>query len=430
MRVREIVVIGFFLFDPRPVLPQIPSDPKKFDTAASTGGHRPGSGFSLVNTDMATLNFATYVTIRYLNQMDLDDTYTDAFGRTKNINKRNDIQFQKVMLYFKGWLFDPKFRYLLYVWTSNVSQGQGAQVVVGGNLQYEISKHLDVGAGIGGLPTSRSMLGQWPHWLRQDARPMSEEFFRGSFTTGIWVQGDIVEGLYYKTMLGNNLSQLGIDAGQLDDKFDSWSSSIWWTTRNYSHLASIGDFEKHQKLATLLGAGYSRSNESWQSQPEAEAPENSQIRLSDGTGVFSVNAFNNGSSVLEAKYEMVTFYGGLKYKGFSLDGAYYLRWISKFETTGPIPVSDLFDEGYDIQASAMLIDKRLQLYGVYSKINGEYGKPYEINAGLNFFVKKNKILRINPEVIFAHNSPVGYLAYPTVVGAKGTVFMLNLELFY
>ena len=34
-------------------------------------------------------------------------------------------------------------------------------------------------------------------------------------TTGIFVRGDIVKGLIYQGMLGNNLSQLGVDAGQL-----------------------------------------------------------------------------------------------------------------------------------------------------------------------------------------------------------------------
>ncbi len=28
---------------------------------------------------------------------------------------------------------------------------------------------------------------------------MAEEFFRGSFTTGIWAQGEIVPGLYYSS---------------------------------------------------------------------------------------------------------------------------------------------------------------------------------------------------------------------------------------
>lgn len=405
---------------------QIPSNPPD----EATSEHRPGSGFLLIKSPKATLSFSLYATIRYLNQQGLDDSYTDYFGRTIMLDRRNDIQFQKATLYFKGWLVNPDFRYVLYVWTSNTSQGLGSQVVVAGNLQYRISRFLDVGAGIGGLPTSRSLLGPWPFWLRQDARPMAEEFFRGSFTTGIWAQGEIVPGLYYKTMLGNNLSQLGIDAGQLDDGFDTWSSALWWTTNDYGRLATFGDFERHEKAASILGGSFTRSNETRQSQPGSEAPENSQIRLADGTGLFTLNALGDNTQVLAAKYQMASFHGGLKYKGLSLDAEYYLRWVSDFDVLGDVPVTSLFDHGFSVQASSMLVDKTLQLYGTGSYIDGEYGQPWEVTAGLNWYVLKSRMLRLNPEVIFVEKSPVGYLSYPTLVGATGTVFMVNLELFY
>ncbi|MXV51164.1 hypothetical protein GS399_09300 [Pedobacter sp. HMF7647] len=188
--------------------------------------HPAGSGFMIVNGKRATLKFSPYITFRYLNQKALNSSYTDAFGNTRDIKTRNDVQLQKVTLYFKGWLVNPKFRYLAYVWTSNANQGQGAQLVLGGNLSYEINKHFNAGVGIGALPTSRSLFGQWPFWLRQDARPMAEEFFRGSFTTGVWLEGEITDGLYYKAMLGNNLSQLGIDVGQLDKQHPQFVT-IW-----------------------------------------------------------------------------------------------------------------------------------------------------------------------------------------------------------
>ncbi|WCT14460.1 hypothetical protein [Mucilaginibacter jinjuensis] len=414
-----------------PALAQIAANPPE-DTLATRQKeeHRPGQGFSLYNGKYATLSFSPYVTERYLNQKALDDSYTDAFGNVHTIAKRNDIQLQKVTLYFKGWLANPNFRYFLYVWTANANMGQGAQLVLGGNLQYQINKHFDIGAGVGPLPTSRSLYGQWPAWLRQDARPMAEEFFRGSFTTGIWLQGEVTDGLYYKTMLGNNLSQLGVDASQLDNGVNTWSTALWWTSHDYGRLGPYGDFENHQKLAGILGGSFTTSNETRQSQPGANAPENSQIRLSDGTGIFAENVFAPNTQVLSALYQMASFNGGIKIKGFSLDGEYFLRWVSNFKTNGVIPVKNLFDSGFTTQASIMFVPKTLQLYGTGSYINGQYGKPSEITCGLNWYVLHSRVLRINPEVMFEHHSPVGYLSYPTVVGANGTVFMANVELFF
>jgi hypothetical protein len=405
------------------------SNPPEIDSMES---HPVGSGFLIANSKYGNLRFAPYVTIRYLNQMQLNDTYTDAFGQTHSIRKRNDIQLQKVTLYFKGWIGTPQFRYFTYIWTSNTSQGQGAQLVLGGSLQYQINKHFDIGAGIGPLPTTRSLYGQWPFWLRQDARPMAEEYFRGSFTTGVWVQGEIVKGLNYKTMLGNNLSQLGIDAGQLDNSFDTWSTALWWTTRDFGQMGPYGDFERHEKPATILGGSFTRSNESRQSQPGTDAPENSQIRLSDGTSIFAANALAPNTQVQKAKYQMASFNGGIKFKGFSLDAEYYVRWVSDFIAISqtPTPIANLFDDGFSIQASAMVIRKTLQIYSTGSYINGQYGTPSEITLGLNWYPLKSRILRVNPEVMFEDNSPVGYNSYPTVVGAKGVVYMVNVELFY
>jgi hypothetical protein len=430
---KKLQFVFFSLLCCASVSAQIASNPREADSISGPGpieSHRAGSGFKIVETEKGTLSFSPFVTIRYLDQMGLDDSYTDHHGVTREIDKRNDLQFQKVTLYFKGWLGDPKLRYLLYVWTSNTNQGQGAQVVVAGNLQYEINKYLDIGAGIGALPTNRSLIGNWPFWLRQDARPMTEEFFRGSFTTGLWAQGEITKGFYYKTMIGNNLSQLGVDAGQLDAGFNTWSTALWWTTNDYGRTLSYGDYEKHQKIATVLGGSYTASNENRQSQPGEEAPENSQIRLSDGTGVFGFNAFAPDTQVISARYQMTSFNGGIKYKGFSLDAEYFMRWVDKFETVGTIPVSKLKDTGIALQGSAMLLNKVLQLYSTYSYIDGEYGKPWELTCGLNWFPFKNRFLRVNPEVMIEHYSPVGYTSYPTVIGAKGFAWMMNVELFY
>jgi hypothetical protein len=256
---------------------------------------------------------------------------------------------------------------------------------------------------------------------------MGEEFFRASFTTGIWAQGKITDGLFYKVMLGNNLSQLGIDAGQLDDGFDTFSGNIWWTTNDFGRVAPFGDYEKHQEIATMVGVGFTRSNETRQSQAGTEDPENSQIRLSDGTVIFRRGALAEGVQIDAAKYEMTSITGSAKYNGFSIDAEFYFRWVSKLEADGELPADDLFDHGFKMQTSAMVVDKTLQWYGFGSKIFGEYGDPWEVGTGLNWFVFKNRIFRFNLEYLYVENSPVGYLSYPTQVGANGPVFMLNAE---
>lgn len=428
MRVKYIILFLIFTCSSWAQINNAPADSTLQELPEEV--HRGGSGFKLVDSKFGSMTLSFYTLARYLNQMGIDDSYTNHNGEVIPIDRRNDIMFQKANLYFRGWVADPRIRYTVFVWTSNATLGQGAQVVVAGNLQYKFNKYFEIGLGINGLPSVRSILGQWPEWLRSDARPIAEEYFRGSFTTGIYAQGQITDNLFYKTMLGNNLSQLGVDAGQLDNKIDTWSGALWWTTGNFGRIPTYGDYEKHKKIATLLGGAYTRSTENRQSQPDADAPENSQIRLSDGTGIFALNAFAPNTQVINAKYQMTSFNTGIKYNGFSLDAEFYVRWISDFESTGPIPVTELTDTGYSLQGSAMLVDKTLQFYTTYSYINGDYGKPYEITGGFNWFPFKTKFFRINPEIMYESHSPVGYLSYPTQVGSKGIIGMLNVELNY
>ena len=321
-----------------------------------------------------------------------------------------------------------KFRYLTYVWTSNTSQGQGAQVVVAGNLTYAFNKHLEAGAGINALPTTRSTRGTFPNWVKQDNRTIADEYFRGSYTSGVWANGDLRDDLHYKAMIGDNLSQLGVDAGQMDAGMNTYCGALWWTVGGFGAFEGFGDFDGHVRPATSLGAAFTSSRESKQNQPGTEAPENTQIRVSDGTGIFQINAFGDDVSIDQAQYRMSSFDGAFKYRGCALEGEYYLRWVDDLRANGPLPMEDFSDHGYQLQASVMAMPKKLMVYGFTSRIFGEYGVPWDAGVGLNYYPFGTRILRFNPEYIYVHESPVGYLSYPLLVGSKGSVFMLNLEL--
>ena len=406
------------------------------DTQASTptdessmhGRYEPGKGFVLARTPVGEVDFSVFTYARYLNQKDLDDDYTDSFGRAKTIDQRNDMQFQKLTLNFKGWLFDPRFRYLFYTWTSNTSQGDGAQVVVAGNLGFQFDKAFNLYTGIGALPSTRSTNYTFPNWLKNDHRTIADEFFRGSYTSGIWANGEIQPGLKYRAMLGNNLSQLGVSATQLDDGFNTVSGALWWmpTTGEYGPGEGLGDYEFHQDVATLFGIHFTQSYEDAQGQSEEEGFENSQIRLSDGTLLFSTDPFMTGGDIRKATYQMAALNGGFKYQGWSLEAEYYHRWVDNFSATGPLPVSSLEDEGFQLQGSTMVIDKTLQAYAAYSKIQGEYGNPSDFTLGLNWFPFMRKEVRMSVQGLYLDDSPVGYSSVPFAVGGNGWVFSTDL----
>ena len=115
--------------------------------------------------------------------------YVDAFGNTKSVQRRQDMQLQKFFAPFSGWFLDPRFRYYLYVWSSNASQGDPAQVVGAGNLSWTWNRFVTAGFGITSLPSTRSTEGQFPYWLGVDNRLIADEFFRGFVHDGRLAEG-------------------------------------------------------------------------------------------------------------------------------------------------------------------------------------------------------------------------------------------------
>ena len=411
---------------------KIPQQQAAEEPPAKWGAFEPGKGFVLVRSDVGEMSLAGVAYVRYLNQNGLDETFTDSFGDTFAIDRRQDIQYAKVQLTAKGWLFDPKFNYNLYFWSSNSNQGQGAQVVGAGNLSYHFNSAFKLYGGIQSLPSTRSTNRTFPYWLRNDNRPIADEFFRASYTQGIWAEGRIARGLDYRVMVANNLSALGVNAGQLDAKINSVSGALAWmpTTGEFGPLAGFGDFEEHEDVATLFGIHYTSSTETPQSQPNTDSIENTQLRLSDGTLLFKVDAFHTPGRITEARYQMLDLNAGVKYRGYSLEFEYYARWLNDFDVLGTVPVGSLFDSGFQLQASTMLISKELQLYVSGSKIFGDYGDPYDVALGVNWFPFRQKEFRVNVMGLYVDGSPVGYSAYPLPVGGAGFTFVTDFSLVF
>src|SRR5262249_9645825 len=172
--------------------------------------HIPNVGFLLYTGEKGEIYFRLFTYVRYLNQRNLAASYVDAFGNVHAVQQRQDFQLLKFFSPFSGWFLTPKFRYYLYVWSANTAQGQPAQVVGAGNVSYTFNRFVTLGAGITSLPSTRSTEGQFPYWLGVDDRLTADEFFRGSYTDGVWLKGELAAKVKYMFMVANNLSILGV----------------------------------------------------------------------------------------------------------------------------------------------------------------------------------------------------------------------------
>ena len=76
----------------------------------------------------------------------------------------------------------------------------------------------------------------------------------------------------------------------------------------------------------------------------------------------------------------------------------------------------------------MVVPRTLQIYLSGSEIRGRYGNASEVRAGGNWYIVKERGLRLNAEWIHLNNCPVGYTAVPYPVGGNGDLFHVNFEM--
>ena len=87
----------------------------------------------------------------------------------------------------------------------------------------------------------------------------------------------------------------------------------------------------------------------------------------DGVLAFSTGAFAPGVTVDEATYRMWALDGGMKWRGFAINGQYYFRCLNDFEADGPLPLTSTFDHGgelslHDSQPHGLIV--RIELPGL------------------------------------------------------------------
>jgi hypothetical protein len=440
LRLTAILVIACFFF---PLQFQAQNVPPVFDSAYSeilikrgietdtsfqniaTGEFTPGKGFDIVRTKFGRLNISIYAIARYLNQMPGTQTYQDHLGRDREIAGRNDIYWHRSMIWFSGWLGTPRLKYNATVWTIFTTQ----QTLIYGQIGYELSKHAKFLIGVGPNLCIRSLQGSFPFYSSTD-RTMGEDALRGGFTGGFWVTGEVVPRLNYTVMIGNNLSTLGVQATKLTRDLAK-SVSLWWmpTTGEFGQRGGIGDFEHHRTVSTRFGASFCHSKEDRFNNIGQPAPDNTQVRMTDGVLFFETGSLADNVTIDKANFDMLSVDAGVKYKGFSIQTEFYARDLSKFQADGPLPMSSLRDYAYTLQISQMVLPKKLMLYGVNSYFWDQFKRhPWEAGVGANYYPIKTRSWRLNAQIMRVYKTAAGGSFGLYNAGQTGTTLTLGTDI--
>lgn len=370
------------------------------------------------------LKFTNTTQIRYLNTLSANDTFTDHLGVVREVHKRNDITVNRSMFVFNGYVFDKRARYNLTVWTS----AGAASIVVAGNIGWQFNKALTLTGGYTGVPGSRSLVNTFPFFTATD-RTLADNFFRPSFTQGLWANGEPLKNLHYLAFVGNGLNTLSISATKIDTNL-LVSGSVWWEPLGPFGPPSrarnmYDDYFASDKLRVRFGTAFTRSREDRFSNLDQSSPENTSLHNSDGVLTFSTGAFAPGVTVDKALYRMWAIDGGMKWNGLAINGQYYFRWLNDFEADGPLPLASTFDHGFELSAGHFLVPKKLMLYARGSAVYGHFRDSHEYAGGLKWHFLPTERLWLNAELMRVLRVPYSGGFTPYTAGMTGWVPMVQ-----
>lgn len=388
------------------------------------GEFTPGKGFDIVKTSFGSLNISAYGLVRWIDQLPNEDTYTDHLGRSRPVKGRNDIYFQRSLIWITGFIGVPRFRYNLTIWGLGTTQ----QTLLFGSIQYIVGPGLRIGAGVNPNLGIRSLQGSFPYWNGSD-RQMGEEALRPGFTMSVFAYGEMLPRLYYGAALGDNLSILGATANALTRDLAPSASLFWMpTTGEFGPRGGHGDLEHHNKLATRFGVSFNHFRDSKQSSDNDSLSGNTQVKTSDGIPLYERGALADGVTVLNSNFDMGSVDIGFKYRGFFFQVQYFYRNLSKFKTIGTLPDNfpgSIMDQMIQVDLSHMVIHRTLNAYVSGSYMFDEFkNNPYEICAGLNYYPIHTRNWRLNAHFIYITKSPASSTFGYYVAGQTGPTLSL------
>ena len=369
------------------------------------------------------LKFNATIQLRYTGFVRTKDAFTDSSGQVLPVLNQSDFSLNRGVFVFSGYALNPKLQYNLSVFGSTTTN----TTIAIGSLTYQFSKGLALSAGYYNVPGTREWMVSSRYTLGAD-RTMANTFFRPSISPGVWITGQPLQGLFYYAGIYNNFNASTLNALRASTQM-TYSANLWWEP-----LGTFGpgysDEEYHETLVLRTGTSltFQRATREPDTQLGQTNPENTILRLSDGTPLFQPGAIAPGLTLTAADLTLFSYDLAFKYRGWSLSGEYYARWTSSPSFSGATtqPIPSLFASGGLAQLSYAILPKRLELFGRTSGVFGSLGDGNEYGGGVNWYIFATRNLRSTFEVKRINHSPANNVLYGYAAGQSGTLFQMQM----
>jgi hypothetical protein len=362
-----------------------------------------------------------FIQARYTNFAPSAHTWTDSTGTAQPIHSIDSWEMTRNFLQFSGYALDPNLQFTTILFSSTAFN----DVVYLGWINYHFSDAFDLRVGNWLVPGTREWYTSFRYTLGAD-RTMATTFFRPNISPGIWAQGEPIESVHYVAMVANSLNRFSQGIDRIGSSF-TFGGTLWWEP-----LGDFGpgpsDVENHQSLSTRLGVNAAVSREANQgiTDDNLPNPEDTILRLSDGTPLFRAGVLGPGVTLTASSVQLGSLDAAFKYRGLSLSGEYFFRWLDHFDTVSRAPsFSSLFDHGAMLQGSCFVVPTKLEPYARTSFVTGRFGTGSEFGGGVNWYPLGSRDWRFTCEVLYISKCPAENLLTGYRAGESGTLVQLQ-----
>jgi hypothetical protein len=204
----------------------------------------------------------------------------------------------------------------------------------------------------------------------------------------------------------------------------AWAGNTWWEPWGPFGFGS-SDMEHHDEAVIRLGTSgvYALT---YALPIPGNNPEDTIVRLSDGTPITETGALGPGSELRQYVYQLASVDAAWKWRGVGVFAEYYFRLLDDFQGLGTFERSSLFDHGGMGYLSWCFVPRTYEAYARSSVVTGPYGTGQEYGGGLNWYLKQSRQARLTFEALYMDKNPAQNFLYPYRAGYTGTAIQTQL----
>ena len=400
--------------------------PKGFEIYARKAGGFPASLYLSGFMQVRWFEFARSVT-SWTSAAPLDPQplppYDPTDLRLNPVNNINTFEINRFYITTEGYVTDENIPYSISLF-GTTDYGNNSAITPLGYVGYKFNDHLSVLSGVTFVAGTR----EWAtssRWVMGVDRSMANTFFRPSYSPGVEFAGDFLDGeLTWRGGVWNSID------GSLAGVNRNGTSMAWAGIVTWEPWAKYGlgysDMEIHDEAALRIGCSGIHALSQAVEATNGNNPEDTIVRLTDGTPIATPNALGPHSQVDQFRLQMATIDAGWKYRGTAINFEYYWRLLDDFTGTGSFQHQSLFDQGGLAYLSFCLVPRKYEIYGRSSAVTGLYGTGQEYGGGFNWYMRKSRHSKLTFEALYYNRSPADNTLYPYRAGYSGTAIQTQM----